>query len=74
MAQAVKNPQVMHETWVLSLSWENPLEESMAIHSSILAYRTPNDRGAWRATAHGGGKESDRTEQLSTVQVVQTIL
>ena len=74
MAQAVKNPQVMHETWVLSLSWENPLEESMAIHSSILAYRIPNDRGAWRATAHGGGKESDRTEQLSTVQVVQTIL
>ena len=34
------------ETWVQSLSWEDPLEERMATHSSILAWRIPMDRGA----------------------------
>ena len=43
------------ETWVRSLGWKDPLswEEGMATHSSILAWRTPMDRGAWRATVHG---------------------
>ena len=40
----------------------------MATHSSILAWRIPADRGAWRATVHGGHKELDMTEQLSTAQ------
>ena len=52
----------MQETWVQSLGWEDPLEEGMATHSSILAWRIPKDRGAWRATVHGGHKESDTTE------------
>ena len=39
--------------WVLSLGWEDPLEEGMATHSSILAWRIPMDRGTWRATVHG---------------------
>ena len=43
----------MQETWVQSLSWEDPLEEGMEIHSSVLAWRIPMDRGAWRATVHG---------------------
>ena len=34
------------------LSWEDPLEKGMATHSSILAWRIPMDRGAWRATVH----------------------
>ena len=34
------------ETWVRSLGWEDPLEEGMATHSSILAWRIPMDRGA----------------------------
>ena len=34
----VKNPPTMQETWVRSLNWEAPLEEEMAIHSSILAW------------------------------------
>ena len=42
----VKNPPAMQETWVQSLSWEDPLEEGMATHSSILAWRLPMDRGA----------------------------
>ena len=37
MAQQVKNPPAMQETWIQSLSQENPLEEEMAIHSNILA-------------------------------------
>ena len=38
------------ETWVLSLGWEDPLEEGMATYSSIVAWRIPTDRGAWRTT------------------------
>ena len=41
VAQLVKNPPVMQETWVLSLSLEDPLEKGKAIHSSILAWRIP---------------------------------
>ena len=41
MAQMVKNPPVMQETWVQSLGWEDPLGEGMATHSSILAWRIP---------------------------------
>ena len=37
----------MWETWVRSMGWEDPLEEGMATHSSILAWRIPMDRGAW---------------------------
>ena len=53
MAQTVKNLPVMQETWVQSLDWEDPLEEDMATHSGILAWRFPMDRRAWRATVHG---------------------
>ena len=37
VAQMIKNPPAMQETWVQSLDWEDPLEEGMATHSSILA-------------------------------------
>ena len=46
VAQMVKNPPAMQETWVRSLGWEEPLEEGMATHSGILAWRTPRDTGA----------------------------
>ena len=49
VAQIVKNPLATWETWVLSLNWEDPLEEGMATHFSILAWRIPIDRGAWQA-------------------------
>ena len=47
VAQTVKNLPAMWETWVWSLGWEDPLEEGMATHSSILAWRIPMDSGAW---------------------------
>ena len=50
VAQMVKNPSAMQETWVLFLGWEDPLEEGMAIHSNILAWRIPMDRGAWKGS------------------------
>ena len=45
VAQTVENPPAMRETWVRSLGWEDPLEEGMTTHSSILAWRIPMDRG-----------------------------
>ena len=41
MAQTVKRLSIMQETWVRSLSWEDPLEKEMAAHSSILAWKIP---------------------------------
>ena len=58
--QTVKNQPAMQETWVLSLGWENPLEESMATHPSVLAWRIPMDRRAWWATVHGVAKSQTR--------------
>jgi hypothetical protein len=55
-SSVVKNPPAMQEpqeTWVRSLGLENPLEEGMATHSSILAWRIPLDRGTWWVTVHG---------------------
>ena len=66
VAQMVKNPPAMRETWVRSLGWEDPLEEGMTTHSSILAWRIPMDRGAWQAIVHGIA-ESDTTEGLTLV-------
>ena len=48
-----------------SLCQEDPLEEGMASHSSIFAWRIPIDRGAWWARVHGVEK-LDKTEWLST--------
>ena len=56
VAQTVKNPPAMQETWVRFQSWEDPLEEGMATHFSIFAWRIPMDRGAWQATVHGVAK------------------
>ena len=56
VAQMVKKLPTMQETWVQSLGWEDPLEEGMTTHSSILAWRIPMDKGAWWATVHGDAK------------------
>ena len=65
VAQTEKNLPAMQETWLRSLCQEDPLEESMATPSSILAWRIPMDRGAWQATVRSIA-ESDTTELLST--------
>ena len=65
VAQMVKNPPAIRETWVRSLSWEDPLAEGMATYSSILVWGIPMDRGAWQATVYGAA-ELDMTERLNT--------
>ena len=65
VAQMVKNLPAMRETCVLSLGCEDPLEEGMAIHSRILTWRIPMDRGVWRATGHGVAKSWTRLSNLA---------
>ena len=61
MAQTVKNPPTMQENWIQSLDWKDALEEGMATHSTILAWRITMDREAWGATVLGL-TELDATE------------
>ena len=63
----VKNLPARRETWVRPLGWEDPLEESMATHSSVLAWRIPVGREAWRATVDDGVAKS-RTQQSGEAQ------
>ena len=74
MAQTVKNPSAMRETWVWSLGWEDPLEEGMATLSSILAWRIPMDRGAWWAIVHRVTKSqtwlSNYTQRIITEKII----
>ena len=53
MAQLVKNPPSMWETWVRSLGWEDPLEKGKASHSSVLAWRILQSTGSQRV-GHDG--------------------
>ena len=55
--QTVKNLPAVRETWVWSLGWEDPLEEGMATHSSILAWRIP-----W--TEEQGGLQSMGSQRI----------
>ena len=54
--------QETQEMWVQSPGRKDPLEEDMATHSIIVAWRVPTDRGAWQATVHGFA-ESGTTER-----------
>ena len=60
LAQTVRNLPTMWETWVRSLGWEDPLEEGMAAHSSILAWRIP--QRSLMGYSPWVRKESDTTE------------
>ena len=65
----------MQETWVRSLGWDNPLEEGMATHSSILAWRIPVEGGAWWAIVHGVTKSQTRLSDFTfTFKVIKTLL
>ena len=57
--------QESQEMQVQFLGQEDPLEEGMASHSSVLAWRIPMDRGAWQATAYGLTKNRTQLKQLS---------
>ena len=56
VAQLVKNPPAMQETWVQSPGWEDALEEEMATHASILAWRIPWTKQTGRLHSMGSQK------------------
>ena len=69
VVQTVKNLPAMRETWASSLGWEDPLDEGMATHYSIIAWNIPMDRGAWReGYSPWSHKESDTTKRLLIAQ------
>ena len=74
MAQMVKNLPAMQETWVQFQSWEDPLEEGMATHSSILAWRIPSGQRSLVGYSLWCRKESDVTEGLTFPQIWPTPL
>ena len=53
VAQMAKNLPVMQETWIRSLGWEDSLEEGMATHSSILAWKISRSKGPGRLQSMG---------------------
>ena len=55
----------MKEILVQFLGWEDPLEEGMATHSSILACRIPMNRGAWQAIVHVVAKSWTELSELA---------
>ena len=75
VAQTVKNPPAMRETWVRSLGWKDPLEEKMATHSSIPAWRIPwmEEPGRlhnWHETVTGGeGREEHKVSQSALLKI-----
>ena len=60
VALTIKTLPAMQETQVQDLGWTDTLEEGMATHSSIVAWRSPMDRGAWRAAVYGVKKSRTR--------------
>ena len=71
MAQIVKNPPAMQETWVQSLGWDDPLEKKMATHSSILAWRIPwteEPGGLWST---GSQSEMSKVTEHTRLQKLQ---
>ena len=62
----VKNPAAMQEMWVWSLGWEDPLEEGVATHSSIIAWRIPWTEEPGLTTVHWVEKSWTQQKQLST--------
>ena len=61
----VKNWLAIQETRVQFLGWEDPLDEGMATHSSILAWRISMDRGAWWAAVHGVTQRHDQATKCT---------
>ena len=68
MAQRAKKLSAMRETQVGSLGWEDPLEKGMAIHSTILAWKSQGQRSL-ASYSPWGSRESDTTERLTLFQL-----
>ena len=71
VAQMVKHLPAMRETWVQSLGREDPLDKEMATHSSILAWKILWTEEPGRLYSPWGCKESDTTEWLTLIRLLQ---
>ena len=65
----LKHPPAVWAIWVWSLGWEDPLDEGIATHSSILAWRIPMDRKAWQAIVHGLTKSRTRLSDSAVARI-----
>ena len=69
VAQLLKNPPALWETWIRSLGWEDSLEKGKVTHSSILAWRIP-----WTEEPGGlqsmGSQRAGHGERLSLTQTI----
>ena len=74
VAQIIKNPSALWETWVWSLGWEDPMKEGMATHSSILAWRITMDRGVWQAIVYGMIFRMDWLDLLAVQGTLKSLL
>ena len=68
MAQLVKNPPAVQETWVWSLGWEDPLEKGKASHSSMLVWRTP-----WTLQPMGSQRVGHNWATFSSVHFIHCL-
>ena len=68
MAQTVKNPPEIWETWVRSLGWEDPLERGMATHSSILSWEIPRTEVADGLQSIGSQRVGHDSSDLAQMQ------
>ena len=66
VTQIVKKPPAIQKSWVRSLGWEDPLEEGVATHSSILAWRIPWTEEPGRSVDHNVTQGRTQLKQLST--------
>ena len=79
VAQRLKRLPAMWKTWVRSLGWEDPLEQELATHSSILAWRipwteNPMDGEAWRATVHTVTKSQTGLSDFTFTLIISYII
>ena len=71
VAQRLKPLPPMQETWVRSLSQEDPLEKEMVTHSSILAWRIPRTE---KATVHGVAKSWTQLSEFTSLWLIYNVV
>ena len=64
----------MRETWVQSLSWEDPLEKGKATPLQCSCLENPMDRGAWWAAVHGVAKSQTRLSDFPSLSLLLLLL
>ena len=74
VAQMVKIPSVVQETWVQSLGWEDPLEEEKGYPLQYSCLENPHGQRSLAGYSSWGRKESDMTEWLSTAQKEKEVI